>query len=131
MMTAKTYYRLATGVALGTALFLLLGIGALGIIGPGGPPDLMYVAALAVGVVGAVIARLRPQGMAVALAATAAATVLVGVIAITAGLHRTDGASVLEIMGLSGMYAALFGVSAWLFRRSAEHASTVPVSGPA
>jgi hypothetical protein len=116
----STYYRLAVAVALGTVLFLAFGIGALGIIGPGGRPDLMYAVAVAVGVVGALLARFRSPGMALALAATAVATMLVAVIAIADGLHRTEGASILEITGLSGMYAALFALSAWLFRRAAE-----------
>lgn len=119
MPTATTSYRLAIAVALGTALFLLFGIGALGVIGAGGPPDLMYVVALAVGVVGAVVARLRPWGMALALGATAVATALVAVVAIAAGLHHEEGASALEIIGLSGMYAALFALSSWLFLRAA------------
>jgi hypothetical protein len=120
MTTATTSYRLATGVALGAGLFLLWGIGALGIIGAGGPPDLLYLGALAVGVVGALAARLRPRGMALALSATAVATMLAGLVAVAAGLHREEGASVLEILGLSAMYAALFAGSAWLFRRAAE-----------
>jgi hypothetical protein len=119
MKTSRTYYRLAVGVALGTLLFLAFGIGALGIIGPGGRPDLMYAGPVAVGIVGALLARFRSRGMALALGATAAATIVVAVVAIADGLHRTEGASVLEIVGLSGMYAALFAVSAWLFRRAA------------
>ena len=119
-MTVTTSYRLAVGVALATVLFLGFGIGTLGIIGAGGRADLMYLGAVAVGVVGAGIARLRPRGMALALAATAAATLVVGVIAIAAGLYRNEGASVLEILGLSAMFASLFGVSAWLFWIAAE-----------
>lgn len=118
-MTSSTSYRLAVTVALGTVLFLAFGIGALGVIGPGGRPDLMYAGAVAVGIVGALLARFRPRGMALALGATAAATMVVAVIAIANGLHRTDGASVLEIIALSGMYAGLFAWSAWLFRRAA------------
>jgi hypothetical protein len=122
-MNSSTYYRLATVVALGTVLFLAFGISALGIIGPGGRPDLMYAGAVAVGIVGALLARFRSRGMALALGATAVATMVVALIAIADGLHRTDGASVLEIVGISGMYAALFGLSAWLFRRAAEEHS--------
>ena len=80
-MSSRTYYRLALAVALVTVLFLAFGIGALGIIGPGGRPDLMYVGAVAVVVVGAFLARFRSPGMALALPATAAATVLAGVVA--------------------------------------------------
>lgn len=122
-MSSRTYYRLALAVALVTVLFLAFGIGALGIIGPGGRPDLMYAGAVAIGVVGAVLARFRSGGMARALWATAGATMVVALIAIADGLHRTAGASVIEIVGLSGMYAALFGVSAWLFQRAAEQSS--------
>ena len=122
-MNSSTYYRLATAVALGTVLFLAFGISALGIIGPGGRPDIMYAGAVAVGIVGALLARFRSRGMALALGATAVATMVVALIAIADGLHRTDGASVLEIVGLSGMYAALFGLAAWLFRRAADEHS--------
>lgn len=123
MRTPRTYYRLGAAVALGTVLLLLFGIGALGIIGAGGPPDLLYLGAVGIGVVGAVVARLRARGMALALAATAAATVLAGLVAIAVGLHDREGASVPEILGLSVMYAALFGLSAWLFRRAADPAA--------
>jgi hypothetical protein len=121
--SAATYYRLAAAVALGTVLFLAFGIGALGIIGAGGPPDLMYAGAVAVGLVGALLARFRAPGMAVALGAAAVATMVVGVVAIARGLHHTEGASVPEILALSGMYAALFALSAWLFKRAAHRQS--------
>ena len=129
--TASTYYRLAIGMALATVLFLIYGIGALGIIGAGGRPDRMYAGVLAVGAIGTVIARLRPRGMALTLLAMALAQALVAVIALIAGLQHTEGASVLEILGLNGMYAALFGLSAWLFGRAAEQHSAVPISGRA
>lgn len=131
MKTANTFYRLAIGVALATVLFLVYGIGALGIIGEGGRPDRMYLAVFAVVAIGTVIARLRPRGMALALLATAVAQALVAVIALVAGLQHTEGASDTEILGLNAMYAALFGLSAWLFRRAAEQRSAVAVSGRA
>lgn len=62
-MTTSTYYSSAVALAVGTVLFLILGIGALGIIGDGGRPDRLYA---------------------------------------------------------SGMYAALFAASAWLFKRADE-----------
>ena len=44
-------------------LFLLLGIGALGIVGDG-DRDMLYLAAPVVALVGAVVARFRAHGMA-------------------------------------------------------------------
>jgi hypothetical protein len=131
MKTAKTYYRLAIAVAVATVLFLLFGMGALGIIGAGGRPDLMYLGVIAVAVVGSVAARFRPRGMALALAATALATCLVAVIALIAGLQHEEGASVIEILGLTAMYAGLFAASAWLFWRAAELESPVSVGSTA
>ena len=131
MKTAKTYYRLAIGVAIATVLFLIWAIGALGIIGEGGRPDRLYAGVLAVAAIGTVIARLRPRGMALAMLATVLALAVVAVIALIAGYQDTEGASVLEILGLNAMYAALFGLSAWLFRRAAEQQSAVAVSGRA
>ena len=68
-----------------TLLVLLFGVGALGIVGDGGPPDLMYLAAAVVGLVGAAVARFRPAGTARALAATAGLTLVAGVVAVAAG----------------------------------------------
>jgi hypothetical protein len=114
-----TSYRLGIAVAVGTSLLLLYGMGALGIIGAGGRPDLMYLGVLGVGVVGAAVSRLRAAGMAVTLVAMAAAQMVVAVIALVAGLQDEPGASVAEILWLNAAFAAMFLLSAWLFRRSA------------
>jgi hypothetical protein len=115
-------YRAAVGVALATAFILLWLMGAVGILGEDGDPaDLMYFGVLAVGIVGAVIARFRPHGMARALLAAALAQALVAVIALIAGKHQAPISSVYEIVGLNGFFVALFIGSAWLFRRAAHH----------
>lgn len=119
---ATISYRLGLGLALLTALFLLFGIGALGIIGSGGPADLLYVGAIAVGLFGAVLARGRAGGMALALAATAGVTLLVGAVAVGTGVVDREGGSVGDVLMLSVMYACLFALSAWFFWRSAEPA---------
>lgn len=67
-------YRVAVGLAVATALILAWLNLAVGIIGSeDNPANVMYVGVLVVGAVGAIIARFRPQGMARALFATAAA----------------------------------------------------------
>jgi hypothetical protein len=117
-----TPYRLGMTVAIGTALVLLYGMAALGVIGAGGRADLMYFAVLGVLLIGAVVARLRAPGMALALAVTALGPVVIAAIALITGLHDNEGASVADILALNAMFAAGFGLSAWLFQRAADHA---------
>jgi hypothetical protein len=123
----RTMYRSAIAIALGAALFLVLGIGALGVIGAEGDrADMMFLGVLAIGLVGAIATRLRPEGMVWTMVTMAAATMIVGVIAIASGEHEAPATSVAEILGLTGMYASLFAASAWCFRRSTR--SPAPVA---
>ncbi|CAA9566615.1 MAG: hypothetical protein AVDCRST_MAG86-1124 [uncultured Truepera sp.] len=87
MKTNMNAYRAAVGVSLAAALGLArlsLGVGMIG--ADGDPANLMYFGVLAVGIIGAVIARFRPHGMARALLATALAQASVAVIALIFGL---------------------------------------------
>ena len=113
-------YRLGVGVALAAAILLVwLRIGV-GIIGrDGDPANVMYFGVLAVGFVGALIARLRARGMARALLATALAQAAVAAIALAAGLGY-PWSGPLELTLLNGFFVALFLGSAWLFRRAAH-----------
>jgi hypothetical protein len=116
-MNTVRSYRLASTLALATAAFLLWAMGAVGIIGvEGDPADLMYLGVIAVGIAGAVVARFRADGMARAMWTTAAATVVVGVIALLLGKHRAEYSSVAEIGGLTAMFAGLFALAARLFQ---------------
>jgi len=119
-MRKNTTYRFAIGVAL-LAAFLVIWINlAVGIIGDSdNPANLMYVGVLAVGIVGAIIARFRPQGMARTLFVMALAQALVAVITALAGL----GAPVTPVrvlLLLNGIFIALWVGSAWLFRKAAR-----------
>jgi hypothetical protein len=120
-MTGDHAYRAAVGVALAAAFILVWMNLAVGIIGTeDNPANLMYGGVLAVGIIGAIIARFQPRGMARALFATALAQALVAVIALIAGTHQSPISSVAEILGLNGIFVALFLGSAWLFRRAAR-----------
>ncbi len=89
MKTDRATYRWAVGLALAAALIMVWISLAVGIIGSeDNPANLMYVGVLAVGFVGAIIARLRPRGMARAMFATAIAQTLVLVVA--QALHWFD-----------------------------------------
>ena len=82
-------YRLAVGVALAAAFILIRINGAVGIIGDeSNDANMMYFGVLAVGIVGAVIARFKPRGMVRALCATAIAQVAVAAIALRANSGR-------------------------------------------
>ena len=121
MTTAKTAYRSALALAIATPFILLWMIGAVGVLGADGDRgDVMYIGVFAVVIVGTVIARLRPGGMARVLVAAAVAQSLVAVIAIMAGLHRVPYSSVGEILGFNAFFVALFLASAWLFHRAAR-----------
>lgn len=114
-------YRAAVGVAV-LAIFLLVWLSlAVGIIGvEGDPADLMYIGVIAVGIIGAIIARFQPHGMALALFAMALAQGLVVVIALIAGRQHSSISSLAEILGVNGLFIALFLGSALLFRYSAQ-----------
>jgi hypothetical protein len=114
-------YWAALGLAVGTALLLVWLIGAVGVIGEDGDRfDLLYLGVLAVGILGAVLARFQPWGMARALLAMALAQGLVAVIALLAGKQDAAISSVAKILGLNGLFVVLFIGSAWLFTRAAR-----------
>jgi hypothetical protein len=120
MKTNRNAYRYAVALALGAALILVwlsLGVGIIG--ADGDPANRMYAAVIAVGIVGAIIARLRPGGMARTLFAMALMQAAIGVIALLLGLGY-PASPPLELVGLNGMFVALFGGSALLFRRAAR-----------
>jgi hypothetical protein len=131
-MTGDTLYRAAVGVAV-VGAFILVWINlAVGLIGSeGDPANLMYGGVLAVAIIGAFIARFRPHGMARALAATALAQALVGVIALAAGFGSTAPSFPEAIVCLTGFFAGLWLISAWLFRKAARErtpAGAAPLS---
>ena len=119
-MTGNGAYRAAVGVAVAAAFILVWMNLAVGIIGTeDNPANLMYGGVLAVGIIGTVIARFQPHGMARALVATALAQALVAVIAVIAGMGY-PASPPLEILGVTAMLAALWLLSAWLFRKAAQ-----------
>lgn len=116
-------YRAAVGIAVATALLLVWMNLAVGIIGnEDNDANVMYIGVLAVGLIGALIARFQPRGMARALFATALALMLVAVIALPAGLG-SPGSGPLEIVAVNGFFVALFVGSALLFRKAARGGS--------
>lgn len=112
-MTGSSTYRVAVGVAI-TAAFLLIWINlAVGIIGTErNPANLIFAGVLVIGIVGALISRFRPSGMARTMIATALAKASVAVIAL---FMAWDKEAVISPM----IFAALWLTSARLFRKAA------------
>jgi hypothetical protein len=119
--TRNVAYRAAVGVAAAAAFILVWMNLAVGIIGPeDNPANLMYGGVLAVGISGALIVRFQPHGMARALAATALAQALVGVIALIARLGSTGASWPWAVVFLTGFFAALWLISASLCGKAAR-----------
>lgn len=116
----KTAYRVAFGVGL-LAVFLLFWVnGAVGIIGnEGQPANLLYGAVVAVGVIGSLLARFKPSGMAVTLFAAALTQLLVPVISLLIWPDLSWGAAgMFGVFYFNGFFVLLFVISGFLFRRA-------------
>jgi hypothetical protein len=117
-LQSNTANRFAVGLTL-TAAFLIVWLNAAaGLIGieDDDPANLLYVGVLAIGIIGAIIARLQPRGLARALFATALAQAVVGAIA----LKLPNTASSVQIVIVHGVFVALFAGAALLFRYAAR-----------
>lgn len=121
MSTQRTAppYRYAFALTIGASFLLAWVSPSVGLIGADGDPaNAMYIAVFAVGVIGALVSRLRPPGMARTLVGMAIAQALVAAIALFGGLGR-PWSGPLEIVLSNAFFVALFVGAAWLFRRAA------------
>ena len=115
-------YRTAIGVALVSG-FLLIWINlAVGIIGSeNNPANLLYIGVLAIGIIGAWASHLRPAGMTRTMFAAALAQILIPVIVlIIRSSYLEESPGILAVFGMNAFFAALFVVSALLFRSVAR-----------
>ena len=80
----------------------------------------MYLGVLAIGLLGAVAGRFRPEGLSRALLATALAQGVCTVVALAMGKLDDPVTSLHELIGLNAFFAGLFVISALLFRRAAR-----------
>ena len=117
---SNSAYRAAVGLAVVTAVLLVWINAAVGIIGDDDGVNLLYFGVLAIGAIGALIVRFKPQGMFRALFAMALAQFLVPVIALfvwpPAVISWAPG--VAQVFILNSVFALLFVGSGLLFRRA-------------
>lgn len=106
-------YRAGAGLAIVTAVLLIWVNIAVGYIGDEGDPiNLLFAGVLAVAVVGGLVARWRPDGLARALVATAVAQALAG------GYGVVSGRESVALLAPTAVFTALWLGAAWLFWRS-------------
>ena len=109
-MQNVTAYRLALGFGFAPAFLLVWFYGA--VAEEGDSPGPIFLGAVAVLVIGALIARFRPRGMTYTLSATVLAQALIALIEMIAW------GQYLELAILNGFLIALWVASAMLFRRA-------------
>jgi hypothetical protein len=111
-------YKLAAGVTVAASLLLVWGNLAVGFIGSeDNPANLLYAGVLAVGFLGAVLAKLQPLGMSKVMFATALSQFAVPFVAMA--IWRPElNLGVLWVIVLNTVFAGLWVAAGWLFRRA-------------
>lgn len=118
--SGEASYRLGAIVAVGAGFLLVWVNLAVGIIGSeDNALNLVYAGVLAVAVVGSLVAAFEPAGMARALFVTAAAQMLVTILALAWGWGAWEPPGAAGILALNAFFAALWLLSGGLFHRSA------------
>ena len=114
-------YKYAVAVALVAAFMLFWVNGAVGIIGDSNnDANMLYGGVIAIGIIGALVARFKPHGMVRALLAMAIAHALIGVVALIAGWGTDGSIWPWDVLGSTVIFTALWLVSAWLFKKAAK-----------
>lgn len=110
-------YRSAIGIALAATFVLVWMNAAVGGILGDNPANMMYFGVILIGCVGALAARLEPQGTSFTLFGMAFAMILVPAVAWVTNVPAFANGLV-AVAGLHAFFAMLFAVSAFLFRRA-------------
>jgi hypothetical protein len=121
MKSRNPAYMLAACLAVLACLMMAYVISALGLIADEGDrADMVYLMVFACGLVGATIARLRPQGMAITLFVMAFAQAAIGAIVFIIQLQAESLFTAFKVLALNGFFTAMFIASGWLFLRAAR-----------
>ena len=117
-------YRVAAVLALGAAFVIVWLNVAAGLIGieDDDPANLLYVGVLAIGAIGALVARFQARGLSRTLLVMALALALVGAFA----LQYPNTAGAVQIVIVHGLLVALFAGASWLFGYAARNRPAGP-----
>ncbi len=115
-LSGSLAYRAGVVVAAGTSFLIVWSNLAVGIIGnENNPLNQIFFGVIAIAIVGAFLARFRANGMALAMAVTAAAQFGTGFIALA---HEYI------VFAIVGVFSLGWLLAAWLFREAARGAAT-------
>jgi hypothetical protein len=113
-------YRLGVAAAIGAAFLISWANLAVGIVGSDdNPANALFFYALLVGFAGAIVARFRPAGMALAMLAAVAGVAIAFAIAASGPTDEPYVSHWRELVGISVIASPLL-LSAWLFRKAAR-----------
>lgn len=113
-------YRAGALIAVFTGMAVFMSAGAVGIIGgEDNVANLLYLGVLALGIVGAIVARFRANGMALTMFLVAAAHILIAAGALLLDVGRDGHLYPYDVIVATGGFSAAFFLSAWLFSRAA------------
>lgn len=113
-------YRAGAALALLGAFLTIWANVAVGIVGSeNNPPNMLFFAALLVGIVMACVGRFRARAMSIAALATAASLGIAFAFAMTQPTDEPFVSHIREALG-TGVFAALFLASSALFRKAAR-----------
>lgn len=119
--TNSLIYRVASGLALATALFLVWINLAVGVIGSeDNAGNLMYFGVILILMIGILAARFRPKRMANALFLAAFVQASTVPVALVRGMQSLPGSSVMEIILINGMFVTLFALSGGLYLQASK-----------
>ncbi len=111
-LSRNTAYRLAAAVGLGVSFLVVWSNGAVGIIGNENDPiNLAFFGILAIGLIGALVARFRAEGLALTLAAMAVLMLAMAGYVLATNPNREAA--------FIAVFAGLWLASAMLFRKAA------------
>lgn len=116
-LSSNIVYKIAVGLAVGTAFFMTYVNLAVGLIGSGPHAgNLMYVSVILVLIIGVFLSRFTASGMERAMYLTAGTFAVLTAIAFMAKMYEYPSSSVIEVIGVNTFLATPFIVSGLLFR---------------
>lgn len=117
-------YRLAIGITLFSMLFLVWSNLAVGIIGAeDNPINLWYFGVVLIGVIGMLLSRFKPTGMAYTLFSMITGIIVITITALIQGMQTAPVSPLFEIIGVNLLFVILFGSGGSLFLYSARKTS--------